>query len=130
MAYRIVTIAAVAAALCGCTTTSDAGLWPGPPPDSSSPQTQLSERDECLAGCQAKYDRCSDDSAKERSDPGTSCYQDYRDCSEKCEAKVASDPASRVDQGVTVSEGGGVVIGNDTGNVHIGGPVTVISKGR
>src|SRR5690348_7964067 len=121
-------IAAFAAALCGCTTTSDAGLWPGPPPDSSSPQTQLSQQDECLAGCQAKYDRCSDDSAKERSEPHTTCFEDYRGCGQKCDAAVASDPATKANQGVTISESGAAVI--ESGNTVVTAGAPVVSKGR
>ena len=83
MSSRFFVFACIAA-LSGCATTSDAG----PPPPWQvdpvpSPQTQLSQRDECGAGCQAKYDRCTDDSAKERSEPHTNCYEDLRDCQQR-----------------------------------------------
>jgi hypothetical protein len=126
MSSRILVMAAVVAALCGCATTSDRGP---PPPwelDPAPPQTQLSQRDECAASCQARYDRCTDDSAKERSDPHTSCYQDLRDCTQRCDAAVASDPGYRPNQGATVSEGGQVVIGN----AIISGSIPVVSKDR
>src|SRR5256885_13210808 len=110
MSFRTLGLAC-AIASSGCLSSSEAGLRPSEP---ASPQTQLSQRDECAASCQAKYDRCSDDSAKERSEPHTNCYQDLRDCNEKCDAAVAADPATRVDHGVTVSDGA---------SVHIGGAV-------
>ena len=116
-------------ALCGCATTSDRqppwqGAGPVDPPPTSS--TQLSQHDQCAAACQAKYDRCSDDSAKERSEPHTNCYEDLRDCDEKCDAAVASDPATRINQGVTVSDGASVNIGNAV----ISGSVPTVSKDR
>ena len=116
-------------ALCACATTSDRQPpWQGAAPVDSAPtsSTQLSQRDQCAAACQAKYDRCADDSAKERSEPHTNCYQDLRDCDEKCDAAVASDPATRVNQGVTVSDGASVVIGNAV----ISGSVPTVSKDR
>jgi hypothetical protein len=130
MFLRILAIAIVAA-LCGCATSSDAGRppWEGAPPrqdDPAPPQTQLSQRDECAAACQAKYDRCTDDSAKERSEPHTNCYEDLRDCTQRCDAAVASDPTNRPNQGATVSEGAEIVIGN----AIISGTVPVISKDR
>jgi hypothetical protein len=80
-----------------------------------------------VAACQARYDRCSDDSAKERSDPGTTCYGDFSDCSQKCEATAQADPANRANQGITVGEGAGIA----TGNVVISLPgITTVSKGR
>ena len=126
MSSRFFVFACIAASS-GCATTSDAG----PPPPWQvdpvpSPQTQLSQRDECGAGCQAKYDRCTDDSAKERSEPHTNCYEDLRDCTQRCDAAVASDPASRPSQGATVSEGAEVVIGN----AIISGSIPTVSKDR
>ena len=115
-------------ALSGCATTSEQKPpWQGAAPVDSAPtsSTQLSQRDQCR-GCQAKYDRCSDDSAKERSEPHTTCYEDLRDCDEKCDAAVASDPATRVNQGVTVSDGASVTIGNAV----IRGKVPTVSKDR
>jgi len=127
MSTRMLVISLLA--LCGCATTSDQkppwqGAGPADPAPTSS--TQLSERDQCAAACQAKYDRCSDDSAKERSEPHTNCYEDLRDCDEKCDAAVASDPATRVNQGATVSEGASVTIGNAV----ISGKVPTVSKDR
>src|SRR3982751_405912 len=81
MSFRTLGLAC-AIASSGCLSSSEAGL---PPSEPASPQTQLSQRDECAAACQAKYDRCSDDSAKERSEPHTNCYEDLRDCAQKCE---------------------------------------------
>src|SRR3954469_5501392 len=110
MSFRALGLVCVGA-LTACISSTDGGLRPSDP-GPSGPQTQLSQRDECAAACQAKYDRCSDDSAKERSDPHTNCYEDLRDCTQRCDAAVASDPANRVDQGVTVSDGASIVIGN------------------
>jgi hypothetical protein len=127
MSSRIAVIALLA--LCGCATASDrAPPWQGAPPEDPAPtsQTQLSQRDECAASCQAKYDRCSDDSAKERSQPHTNCYQDLRDCSEKCDAAATADPATRVGEGVTVSNGADIVIGNAV----ISGSIPTVSKQR
>jgi hypothetical protein len=127
MSMRILVIALLA--LCGCATASDrAPAWQGASTDDPAPtsQTQLSQRDECAASCQAKYDRCSDDSAKERSEPHTNCYQDLRDCNERCDAAVAADPATRVNQGATVSDGASVQIGNAV----ISGTVSTVSKER
>jgi len=89
-------------------------------------QSQLARGDECVAACQAKYDRCTDDSAKERSEPHTTCFEDLRDCAQKCDAAVASDPAARASQGVTVSDGAEIAIGNAV----ISASVPVVSKGR
>ena len=91
-------------------------------------QSQLAQADQCVAACQAKYDRCSDDSAKERSEPHTTCFEDYRDCAQKCDAKVASDPATKANQGVTVSEDGVVVV--ESGNTIVTAGAPVVSKGR
>jgi hypothetical protein len=102
---------AVVTALSGCAAAS---------------QSQLAQGDQCAAACQAKYDRCTDDSAKERSEPHTTCSEDLRDCTQKCDAAVSSDPASRPNQGVTVSEGAEVVVGN----AIISAGVPVVSKGR
>lgn len=129
MSSRILAIV-FAAALCGC--ASDSGRrppWEGAPAQPEGPgtsQTQLSQRDECAAACQARYGRCTDDSAKERSEPHTTCYEDLRDCTQRCDAAAASDPASRPGPGATVSEGADIVIGNAV----ISGSVPVISKDR
>jgi len=122
MSFRTLGLAC-AIASSGCLSSSEAGLRPSEP---ASPQTQLSQRDECAAACQAKYDRCSDDSAKERSEPHTSCYEDLRDCAQKCEAAVAADPATRIDHGVTVGSGASIAVGNAV----ISGSVPTVSKDR
>jgi hypothetical protein len=125
MSSRVLVIA-LAAGLCGCATTSDGAP---PPPwqlDPAPPRTQLSQRDECAASCQAKYDRCTDDSAKERSEPHTNCYEDLRDCTQRCDAAVASDPAYRPNQGATVTDGATIVIGNGV----ISGSIPTVSKDR
>jgi len=83
---------------------------------------------DALPICQAKYDRCSDDSAKERSEPHTTCFEDYRDCGQKCDAAVASDPATKANQGVTISETGAAVV--ESGNTVITAGAPVVSKGR
>jgi len=126
MSSRMLVVASIA--LCACATASDRAPWQGAPPADPAPtsHSQLSQRDECGAACQATYDRCSDDSAKERSEPHTNCYQDLRDCNEKCDAAVASDPATRVNQGTTVSDGASVQIGNTV----VSGSVPTVSKER
>src|SRR4051812_14601959 len=126
MLPRFLVLACVAA-LSGCATTSEVGPpppWqvdPAPPP-----QTQLSQRDECAAGCQAKYDRCTDDSAKERSEPHTNCFEDLRDCQQRCDAAASADPATRIGEDVGVTNGATIVIGNG----DISGSIPTVSKGR